>query len=139
MINFDKKNGFTLAEAMIFLLVAAMLMAATMPILTRRHLKPAKKVPHGKWACKYVNGVMKHATAGNSSAKLPPDDEWVTGCTFPELPASVKYIMVRVIGAGAAGSAAREAFAGQKALRRSEKAPEHRHRVYLRPQPLLPR
>ena len=102
---FNKKKGFTLAESLIFLLVTALVMAATMPIVTRKHLRPGQKVPHGKWACKYINGVKMHATAGSANAALPPDTHWLPGCDFPDLPETVKYVVVRVIGAGSSGSA----------------------------------
>ena len=104
-MKFYKKCGFSLAEALIFLLVACLILLASMPVITRRHIIPPERVPHGKWACKLINGVKHQATAAHSNAELPSDDKWVEGCVFPKLPAKVKYIIVRVIGAGANGGA----------------------------------
>lgn len=110
----NKKKGFTLAESLIFLLVTALVLAATMPIVTRKHLRPGQKVPHGKWACKLINGRMMSATAGSANAELPPDEYWKAGCEFPEIPSSVKYLIVRVIGAGAAGGSGYISLAQQQ-------------------------
>lgn len=97
------KQAFSLTEALIFLLISSLVIVATMPLITIRHIKLPDRAPHGKWACKLINGEMYSATAANVNQKLPPDNKWKKGCTFPELPASVSYIIVQAIGGGAAG------------------------------------
>ncbi len=97
------EEGFSLSEALIFLLITCLVMIATMPLITIRHIKLPERAPHGKWACKLINGQMYSATAANVNAKLPPDEKWKKGCTFPELPSSVSYVIVQAIGGGASG------------------------------------
>ena len=87
------EEGFPLSEALIFLLITCLVMIATMPLITIRHIKLPERAPHGKWACKLINGQMYSATAANVNAKLPPDEKWKKGCTFPELPSSVSYVI----------------------------------------------
>ena len=95
------EEGFSLSEALIFLLITCLVMIATMPLITIRHIKLPERAPHGKWACKLINGQMYSATAANVNAKLPPDEKWKKGCTFPALPSSVSYVIVQAIGGGA--------------------------------------
>lgn len=97
------KKAFSLTEALIFLLISSLIIVATMPLITIRHMKLPERAPHGKWACKMINGEMHSATAANVNQKLPADNKWKKGCVFPELPASVSYIIVQAIGGGAAG------------------------------------
>ena len=97
------KKAFSLSEAVLFLIISCLIMLATMPLITVKHIKLPDRAPHGKWACKLINGEMYSATAANVNAKLPPDSKWKKGCTFPELPSSVSYVIVQAIGGGAAG------------------------------------
>lgn len=102
-IKNKNKRAFSLAEALMMLLIASLTIVATMPIITIKHLQLPERSPHGKWACKLINGEMYSATAANVNAKLPADNKWKKGCVFPELPASVAYIIVQTIGGGASG------------------------------------
>lgn len=102
-MKLKKKKAFSLAEALIFLLIACLAILATMPLITVKHLNIPSRAPHGKWACKLINGEMYSATAANVNAKLPDYDKWKKGCVFPVLPANVSYIIVQAIGGGASG------------------------------------
>lgn len=112
--NNKNKKGFSLAEAMIFLLVACLLMAASMPLITKRHMLLGERAPHGKWACKLIDGQLHSATAANANQALPPDEKWKAGCKFPELPSAVIYVIIRIIGGGSGG------FAGSVDVGKSE-------------------
>lgn len=114
MYQNNNKKGFSLAEAMMFLLIACLLMAASMPLITKRHMLLGERVPHGKWACKLINGQLHSATSANANQPLPPDAKWKAGCKFPELPSAVIYVIVRVIGGGAGG------YAGSVAVGQTE-------------------
>ena len=68
-MNYMKKqNAFSLAEAMIALLIAALILAATMPVITKKHLVLPTRGPHGKWACKYINNELRSATAADQNS-----------------------------------------------------------------------
>lgn len=105
-MNYMKKqNAFSLAEAMIALLIAALILAATMPVITKKHLVLPTRGPHGKWACKYINNELRSATAADQNSSLPTDpSKWKQGCTFPVLPTNVPYMLIQVIGGGAGGN-----------------------------------
>lgn len=103
-MSFNKKKAFSLTEALIMLLIASLTIVATMPLITIKHMRLPDKAPHGKWACKLINGEMYSATAANVNAKMPDDSKWKKGCAFPILPSSVSYIIVQTIGGGASGS-----------------------------------
>ena len=105
MIYNKKQRAFSLAEAMIALLIAALILAATMPVITKKHLILPTRGPHGKWACKYINNKMYHATAADQNSALPSNpDKWKEGCTFPVLPSNVPYMLIQVVGGGAGGN-----------------------------------
>lgn len=104
--NVKKSQAFSLAEAMIMLLIAALILAATMPVITRKHLLLPTRGPHGKWVCTLINGVQHSATAANQSAAMPALDsgKWKPGCSFPILPSNVPYVLVQAVGGGAGGN-----------------------------------
>ena len=97
-------TGFSLAEAMMALLIAALILAATMPVITKKHLILPKRGPHGKWACKLINGQMYSATGADQNSTLPPDNKWKKGCKFPVLPSNVAFMLIQTIGGGAGGN-----------------------------------
>lgn len=108
-MKYSKKHlirAFSLAEAMIALLIAALVLAATMPVITKKHLILPKRGPHGKWVCTLINGVEYSATAANQNSKMPSFDsgKWKLGCKFPSLPSNVPYVLVQAVGGGAGGN-----------------------------------
>lgn len=103
-LNFKLTNAFSLAEAMVALLIAVLILAATMPVITKKHLILPNRGPHGKWACKLINGVMYSATAADQNSSLPADTKWKKGCTFPVLPSNVPFMLIQTIGGGAGGN-----------------------------------
>lgn len=99
-------RAFTLAEALIFLLVSALIVLASMPLITIKHLKKPDVAFHGKWACKIVDGKLRSAYVGNINKDFPDDNEWKEGCALPNIPANVSYVMAQIVGGGSAGGKA---------------------------------
>lgn len=95
-----KKKAFTLAEALIILLIVSLIAAALIPVLTRKHREVAL---HGKWICtindrgKYVvktvyNGVDSGFKQLSTSS-----------CTFSP-PANAYNFTVKAVGGGGGGA-----------------------------------
>ena len=101
-----KKKAFSMAEALVTMLVIALVVAASVPVFTKKHKSIDNNSQHGKWACKYINGTLHSARAKDIDDDLPPDSEWQKGCSFPGTGKNVKYLYVEVYGAGGGGSQA---------------------------------
>ena len=99
-----KVFGFSLAEALIVLLIVTIIIAIAAPTISKRKKQLADNAAHGKWACKYINGELHSATALNVDDSLPPDNEWTKGCKFPSVAKNVKYLWVEVYGGGGGGA-----------------------------------
>lgn len=96
-----KKCAFTLAEALILLLIAALLAAAFVPVITRKHKEVAA---HGKWICTLNdNGrhVLKTIINGKDSGFKTTSP--TSYCTFTP-PANVKEFTVKATGGGGGGA-----------------------------------
>lgn len=100
MINMEKKSkAFTLAEALILLLIAALLAAALVPVITRKHKDVAE---HGKWICTLNSDgkhVIKTVYRGKTSDFELADAAF---CTFTP-PANAKNFTIRAVGGGGGG------------------------------------
>ena len=100
MINMEKKSkAFTLAEALILLLIAALLAAALVPVITRKHKDVAE---HGKWICTLNSDgkhVIKTVYRGKTSDFELAD---AASCTFTP-PASAKNFTIKAVGGGGGG------------------------------------
>ena len=97
-------SGFSLAEALIVLLVVAIIVAISAPMITKRRKSLRENAVHGKWACKYIDGTLHSATAENVDDPLPDDSEWEKDCKFPSIAKNVKYLWVEVYGGGGGGA-----------------------------------
>ena len=100
MSNMKKKTkAFTLAEALILLLIAALIAAALVPVITRKHRDVAE---HGKWICTLNSQgqhVIKTIYRGKTSDfKVAADDE----CIFTP-PANAKNFTLKAVGGGGGG------------------------------------
>ena len=101
MSNMKKKTkAFTLAEALILLLIAALIAAALVPVITRKHRDVAE---HGKWICTLNSQgqhVIKTIYRGKTSDfKVAANDE----CIFTP-PANAKDFTLRAVGGGGGGA-----------------------------------
>lgn len=105
-ITIDKKckfSGFSLAEALITLLVVCLITLASIPILTkkRRNLKDGT---HGRWVCtQHSLGHLVHWQKGLSVANEDDPESWDAGCKFVP-PHGARNFAITVIGSGGGGA-----------------------------------
>lgn len=127
--------GFSLAEALITLLIVCLITLASVPVLTKKHrnkiLSASKENTneHGKYLCYLKNGVHNYHSEINGETK---DETLETDyCEF-EPPKDAKDYTIMVIGGGGSGggSYTRDEF---KAFRSSEfyTVPEDGHYLFL--------
>lgn len=96
-----KKSAFTLAEALILLLIAALIAAAFVPVITRKHREVDA---HGKWICT-LNDKGEHVieTVINGKKSGFKTSSPTTYCTFTP-PANVKEFTLKAVGGGGGGA-----------------------------------
>lgn len=98
----NKMHAFSLAEALIVMLIVAIVALISTPMITKKRAKLDANAVHGKWACyRSDDGNEYMATAKDIDA---PFGSWRQKCVFPMLPKSVKYLWVEVFGSGGGGS-----------------------------------
>lgn len=102
-----KKYGFSFIELILILVFFFLILAALMPMITRRHLAPPTRATHGTYACywdKQENGdqVLKETLVKGKKTLI--DNEPAEGgqCRF-ESPRRAKYFYVQIIGGGGGG------------------------------------
>ena len=97
-----KTQAFTLAEALILLLIAALLAAALVPVITRKHKEVGE---HGEWICT-INNNGKHVVKTTYRGKVT---EFLTAhaggdyCVFSP-PAAAKNFTIKAVGGGGGGA-----------------------------------
>lgn len=101
-------NAFSLAEALITLLVICVIAIASAPVITKKH-KARINLPHGVYAC-YWNGdnlVAKYIINGQESdGKVVFDsEEQRYGCEFNP-PTNAKNFVATIVGGGGGGAGA---------------------------------
>ena len=97
-----KKQAFTLAEALILLLIAALLAAALVPVITRKHKDVGE---HGEWVCT-MNGEGKHVVKSTYRGKVTQFEVAANNgenCIFSP-PAAAKDFTVKAVGGGGSGA-----------------------------------
>lgn len=99
-----KYFGFSIAEALVVLLIVSLVVILTAPMITKKKKNLNSNATHGKWACKYINGALHSASAEDVDKDLPPDNQWQAGCQFPSIAKNVKYLWVEVYGGGGGGA-----------------------------------
>ena len=108
MTYINKKTGFSLVEVMIIFTIIAVLMAAAMPVITKRTIAPTKRVIHGAYIC-IANGVegdgdntftQEWFNASGVIQDLSHDN--AQSCTF-EVPEDAENLHVYLYGAGSGG------------------------------------
>lgn len=100
-----KKSGFSIAEALIAMLIIAMVAMLSAPIITKKKKVLESNAIHGKWVCYYDKniGKYKYGTAADIDSDVK---KWKNAdeCKFPVLSPNVKFLWVEVFGAGGGGS-----------------------------------
>ena len=101
------KKGFTLAEALIALLIASLLIAAMLPVITKRHRKVEN---HGKWECTYIPGTGYVSREYKNGVPTEWDRGMVAGidivsdgCLFTP-PPNAEDFRITVVGGGGGGA-----------------------------------
>ena len=97
-----KKYAFTLAEALILLLIAALLAAALVPVITRKHKDVGE---HGEWVCT-MDSDGKHVVKSTYRGKITQfETAYNDGemCVFSP-PAAAKDFTVKAVGGGGSGA-----------------------------------
>lgn len=98
MLNIRKCNGFSLAEALIALLVVSLITLATVPVITKKK-RDVSQGTHGEWVC-YMNGsthITRITKDGKTTTSAGSD------CTFVP-PGGAKNFSVKVVGGGGGGA-----------------------------------
>lgn len=96
------KHAFTLAEALILLLIAALLAAALVPVITRKHKEVGE---HGEWVCT-MNSEGKHVVKSTFRGKVTQFEVAANNgdmCVFSP-PAAAKDFTVKAVGGGGSGA-----------------------------------
>lgn len=106
------RKGFTLVEAMVLMLLFSIMLAASMPLISKRHTE-LKKVAHGMYVCSNnTDGTYQadgtYNNNGTYTEQLFKNDALVinnttaTSCTFTP-PLKAEYFMIQVVGGGGGG------------------------------------
>ena len=121
-----KRFGFSLAELMIVFVIATLIVAASVPIISKKHFKMPGNVNHGTYLCYYKDGKLYQKTTSNTTGVFAEDPavapgEEVDHCVFTP-PQKVNFFQVFAVGGGGGGG-----DAGYKGgnLTRGETAPEY--------------
>ena len=96
------KHAFTLAEALILLLIASLLAAALVPVITRKHKEVGE---HGEWVCT-MDSDGKHVVKSTYRGKITQfETAYNNGemCVFSP-PAAAKDFTVKAVGGGGSGA-----------------------------------
>ena len=97
-----KKTAFSLTELMIVLLIASLIVAASIPVLTKKHFKMPSLLGHGVYLCFYDNnGQLKQLQSNNQFAN-PNDAVTVKDCIFTP-PQKASYFQISAKGGGGGG------------------------------------
>ena len=103
-----KKYGFSFIELILILVFFFLILAALMPMITRRHLAPPTRVSHGTYACYWQKEEDDSYSLRETlvkGRKTIIDNQVVNedvGCRF-EAPRKAKYFYVQIIGGGGGG------------------------------------
>lgn len=97
-------KGFSLVEAMLFLLIASLIVAATIPIVTKKHFRLPQMTNHGMYLCYKDDDDQLHEArwSGKYVLKEVIPDRVVESCTFIP-PKKAPYFQVSAIGGGGGG------------------------------------
>ena len=91
-----KKNGFSIMEALVVLLIVSVTFIGLSKVITKKKVVTGANRVHGKWVCKNINGVEKSVILSNIDAEIPADNDskWTQGCVPPK-PAGAKFFTKR--------------------------------------------
>ena len=114
-IFFAKRFGFSLAEAMITLLIVCLITLASIPVLTKKK-RGMSNTGHGTYMCTAVSTIVENENGELERTKVTykqrnsnTTDEWeqVEKCAFVA-PINASNFVVTLIGGGTGGTMASE-------------------------------
>lgn len=98
----NKKRAFSLVELMILLLVSGLIIAALVPVVTKKHFRLPSDTMHGAYMCYYKNnGLHETKWAGKSQQSIVFDRD-TENCVF-DPPKKASYFQISAIGGGGGG------------------------------------
>lgn len=99
---FKKIRAFSLVELMMILLVASLIIAALVPVVTKKHFRLPSLVNHGAYMCYYENGKLKEAKWAGKFQQQPIFNRETDNCVFIP-PKKAAYFQISAIGGGGGG------------------------------------
>ena len=120
MVKYNKKTGFTLAEALISMLIVAIIIGVSMKVFTKKHVKPVYNASHGYYVC-YRSFPQDGAndSEGNPAGTVyskkgaaDPVRQEGDSCTFTPVK-SANYYVVYAVGGGGGGGTERGGAPGE--------------------------
>ena len=99
-----KNNGFSLAEALMALLIVSLITIATIPVITK---KTRMKEEHGRWMCTIDKNTGDHIQwMTGSSVEASDSESWTVAgrnCAFMP-PSKAKNFSITAVGGGGAAA-----------------------------------
>lgn len=97
-----KLKAFSLVELMMILLVASLIIAALVPVVTKKHYRLPALVNHGAYMCYYKDGQLHEAKWAGKFQQQPIFDRATDNCVFVP-PKKAAYFQISAIGGGGGG------------------------------------
>ena len=98
--KFSIKLGFSLVEMLLLLMIASLITAGSISVITRKHTRVPKKVVHGKYTCYRTSDGKLYEERYVEKTLLYKRE--VTECKF-DPPAKANYFYIQLVGGGGSG------------------------------------
>ena len=97
-----KKRGFSLVELMILLVVSGLVIAALVPVVTKKHFRLPSQTMHGAYMCYYKGNRLHETKWSGKTQQSVIFDRDTDNCVF-DPPKKAAYFQVSAIGGGGGG------------------------------------
>ena len=95
-------GGFSLVEMMLLLLIVSLMIASSVAVISKRHIKVPRLAMHGAYMCYYKNGNLHEERYVGSGLTKKVVDQDVAECTFTP-PDKISYLHIQATGGGGGG------------------------------------
>ena len=95
-----EKSAFSLVEMLLLLMIASLITASSMSVITKKHSRIPKKIVHGKYTCYRTNNGKLMEERYIEKRRIYKRE--VTECKF-EPPAKASYFYIQLVGGGGSG------------------------------------